>query len=351
MNATVRASGVSENHPPIRSSGPTDARDAPVGRIDAEEVPGGPLRAPRSRCPSVVHASSVRVLVERVGERPRRPAGGRHHGDERVARGRSRAGPLPIERDAAPSGDQRGFAVGPGLRHDLRDAVVGEIEHVDVRGAALDRSGFSVALNAMRLPSGDQASCPGWNSAPFVRCRARHRRREASATSTSRRGRSVVAPHDLEVAQVVLAVLVDLALGFGRGEGDASPSGDHAKSFTPVSALVTGSPRHRRAGSRTPGSCRPRGAGERQPSPSGDHRACPADFCPRVNWTGSPSRGRASHICVTKASCAKSALVHGVGDPRAIGRDLGAPASTASKSSMDGTRAVACAAAPPARPS
>ena len=92
--------------------------------------------------PSCVPLDEARLLVEAVGERPRRAAVGRNDGQPRVAR---EVVVLPMEVEKTiwlPSGDQRGFVVRPGLRDDLLDGVVGERQHVDVGGLAVDQIGI-----------------------------------------------------------------------------------------------------------------------------------------------------------------------------------------------------------------
>ncbi len=170
------------------------------------------------------------------------------------------------------------------------------------------RSGLTVALNAMRVPSGDQENDPTLKSLPFVRWRAGSGRLHRLGDVERPEVREVVLlAHHLEVAEVVLALLGGFAVGSVAVNAMRLPSCDHAKPLTPFSAFVSCSAfaavrveREDLVLVADPA------AGEREPSPSGDHCGLPADFSPRVSCSERPVCVLASQTCVTKAFCLKS---------------------------------------------
>src|SRR5262249_22092050 len=83
----------------------------------------------------------VRVLVERVRQRPRRAPGRVDDGDALVARVVARAAHLGGERDPLAVGRPARARVGPRLGDEHAYGVVGELQQIDVGGRALDEVG------------------------------------------------------------------------------------------------------------------------------------------------------------------------------------------------------------------
>ena len=111
---------------------------APVAGSTRNRCAAGLLR--RAEVDAVgVPLHEVRLLVEAVGDRFRRPAGAGNYGQPRVRVEELRIAHCRREDDRFPIRREAGVVVRAALRDDLRDRLVGQRQQVDVRRAALNQ--------------------------------------------------------------------------------------------------------------------------------------------------------------------------------------------------------------------